>query len=82
MAAPYFVFGFLASATFSSAGAGAFGIKWADGDARSDAIAATVGEGEAGFAAWLKIAATGALCAYWLRRQEACYVLVSATRTG
>lgn len=32
--------------------------------------------------AWLKIAATGALCGHWRRRQEAHYVLVSATRTG
>jgi len=28
--------------------------------------------------AWLKIAATGTLCGYWLQRQEAHYVLVSA----
>ena len=32
--------------------------------------------------AWLKIAATGALCEHWFRRQEARYVLVSAMHTG
>lgn len=47
----YFLFGAAAIA-----GAGAFGVKWADGAARRDAIAATVQDGEGGFAAWLKIA--------------------------
>ena len=55
----YFLFGAVAAA-----GAGAFGIKWADGDARDDAIAATVGEGEAGFAAWLKIAPDDTITVY------------------
>lgn len=46
------------------AGAGVFGMKWADSSARSKAIAATVKPGEGGFAAWIKIAADDTVTLY------------------
>ena len=46
------------------AGAGVFGSIWADGSARSKALAATVGPGEGGFNAWIKIAPDDTVTVY------------------
>ena len=55
----YFLFG-----AAVVAGAGVFGIKWADGAARDSAMEATLEDGESGFSAWLKIAADDAVTIY------------------
>ena len=46
------------------AGAGVFGLKWADSSARGKAISATVKPGEGGFAAWIKIAPDDTVTVY------------------
>lgn len=46
------------------AGAGVFGIGWADRSARKAALDAVLGKGEAGFTPWLKIAADGTTTLY------------------
>jgi isoquinoline 1-oxidoreductase subunit beta len=46
------------------AGAGLFGIKFADSSASKKAIALTTGKGEHSFATWLKIAEDGAITIY------------------
>lgn len=46
------------------AGAGMFGTIWADGSARSKALAATVKPGEGGFNAWIKIAPDDTVTVY------------------
>ncbi|MEY2942820.1 MAG: hypothetical protein RLY97_834 [Pseudomonadota bacterium] len=46
------------------AGAGVFGLKWADKSARNHAIDAVVKPGEAGFSPWIKIAADDTVTIY------------------
>ncbi len=55
----YFLLGAVAVA-----GAGVFGVKWADGDAQRRAMATTIGDGEAGFTPWLKIASDDVVTIY------------------